>query len=152
MWLHDFDRVLTVCVCCHWLADSSSLPSFLLSVFLSSDISLEDRSLAPFLFVYISLVRSLLICLPVTLFGSLGCQFACFIRQSVTHWFHCFFALVIRLSFAYLVAWLFSWSSELFNNSTSTAMSACTQQCDNLCDDYKPQHSVNVSHEGTHYR
>jgi small-conductance mechanosensitive channel len=44
--------------------------------------------------------------LPVSLFGSLGCQFACLIRPSVTHLLHCFFDLVIRLSFAYLVAWL----------------------------------------------
>jgi hypothetical protein len=48
------------------------------------------------------------ICLPVSLFGSLGRQFACLIRQSVTRLFHCFFGLVILLSFAYLVAWLLS--------------------------------------------
>jgi hypothetical protein len=78
-------------------------------VFLSSDISLEDRSLASFLFVHIPSVQRVLICLPVSLFGSLGCQsFACLISQSVTHLFHCFFGLVIRLSFAYLVAWLLS--------------------------------------------
>jgi hypothetical protein len=41
----------------------------------------------------------------------------CIVNRS----FNCFIASLVDLSFAYLVAWLLSYSSELFNNTISTA-------------------------------